>query len=292
MIITIIGALNFGVQNSYLDPSIMNINAYSLGIGGVSAFANDSTAIFDNASYLIKQNNNVAVSYLNLMGEIDYINISMKLGDYGFGILRNQIMDNVTGTDQNGKFYSKGTYGYSNNVIYLSKALNNDSEMPLAITLKVFYSNIYENSALGANINLSSTYKVTDRIMISNVIKNILNYGQDSIFWSTGTVEDLPVSYEFCMKYEWQDITLFGKLVYCKDITTENTKHFGLSYRYSVFEFLVGYSEYVKDGELNFTLNGGIGVRMNGIKLDYSYKPVSQEYYSSLNHFITMSFEI
>jgi hypothetical protein len=272
---------------NFADPSLIQINANSYALGNIGAFINNSSVMFDNSSFLNKIDNNSSLSSLQLFNGYSYYNLAIKYDNMAFGFLRNSIEDNTTTIDSDGDVIPNGSYSYNNNIVFLSyfKKIN---RVLYGINFKYFFSNLYNVSASGLNLDFSSTYMVASNIYMSTNLKNVLNYGHKGIAWSGNYKENLPFSLALSIKHIGNDYDVYGKMVFDSNSNVA-TKHLGFSYKLFITELLAGYSEYLEDGILKNTINFGVNISVGMVGISYAYKPIAFDYLNSVNHYASFS---
>ncbi len=187
--------------STYQDISLYSTDTSATSIGNIGEFLNKSSCIFYNPASLYLQKNNLTLSSYKYFEDINYYSFSGKINDFGIGYIGLRAIDYETALDINQNVVEGSSFLHTNSVFFISKSFNLKSSL-LGISIKYYNYGAKNQTADGFNADIGFIYKLSEDLMISNTIRNILNFGQESINWSTKRVESLPTEATTSLMYK------------------------------------------------------------------------------------------
>lgn len=205
-------------------PISARVNA--LGGNLISTKDNDLNISFTNPALLTdSMNNNVALSYINYFGDINYGYASYAKKIKKIGIVSTGIQYLNYGkfirADETGN--TDGTFGANEMSLNLSYARSIlDSNLTLGATVKTIYSHLESYSSLGSALDLGAVYIIPSRgFALAAVIKNA---GRQWKPYTPGNKEKLPFEIQVGFSKKLKHVPFRLSMVY------ENLEKWNLTY--------------------------------------------------------------
>jgi len=296
------------LKNS-IDLTEVGMGARPIGLGGAYiAIADDACAIFTNPAGLGLQNRISFVSMsTQLLLTVDYklaaFSFPTQYGNFGIGYIGAASPAGDHTYYEGTTTVEAGPINYSNQMLILSYAtdisgsINNEfvlegwevKNLAVGANLK-FLSQGFEGfsnapTATGLEADLGVIYMPTDKFTVGAMLHNILRgSGGESLTWSTGEKEEIPVYLGLGCSYKVIDNVL---VAIDSDLSSMNTVYRG-GIEWQVIPLLAlraGIDQ--KNTSINDNETGissayslGAGIMWSGFRFDYAYKqnPVFTEY--------------
>ena len=216
-----------GGNNTY-EFLNLPISARVTALGGslISTRDNDLNVSLTNPALLTdSMNNNMALSYINYVGDIKYGYASYAKSFKKIGLICGGIQYLNYGrfirADESGN--TDGTFGaneMSFNLSYARSIL--DSNLNVGVTLKTIYSNLDTYSSLGSAVDLGAVYAIPSKeLTFAAVIKNA---GRQWKPYISGNREKLPFEIQLGLSKKLKHVPFRLSMVY------ENLEKWDLTY--------------------------------------------------------------
>jgi len=207
-----------------------------------------------------------------LDGDISYTSLNSglktKFGSFGLGYIGGASSSiPQTTRDSNNRIIETGTtYDYSNSVTSLSygKAIN--EKLSMGATLKSInksFTNLAQGT--GFETDLGLIYKAKDNLRVGLMLEDVL---PESLVWTTGLKEDIPMSIKGGIEYQLKD-----NLLILADIdTAPSAIHSGIEWKMTPTLCLRSGIESLQSNAASIVnVTFGLGFNYDGVSFDYAY---------------------
>lgn len=281
-------------SKSFLSITDIGSSARSIGLGGVEGFSNSSEATFENPAALHRiKKAGFSLYSLRLMGDIDYLNVTVGtsvrgLGTFSAGFLRaSTAAIPETGLNGLNQFIVKDTFDYKSSVMKLSYQgkLNFGKTIYYGISYSYYFTEFYSVSGKGHNADIGLLYDGSN-LGVSVVAKNIIALDSNKFKYKSGEEESFTPQTIATLRYRIKDLTLYPQA------TVQSSKFLlsgGLSFTPSQFPFVTligGYRERLDvllKKHSGFSV--GLGMSFYGFNAYYSYERSSHPSFKNRNYF-------
>lgn len=267
--------INGAVQAAMIDTELAGCSARMIALGGRSPVDNKGIeSIYENPGSLGDAGLRIGMSNMSVLDAYNYSTVGIKLTSeegYMLGVgVQKMGVDGLFSTVQSeGRFEVDNTFGYEH--FNLKLALGKKINSKLSIGVGASYQQIgvgeYAEGE-GYSLDVGLQYDMTKWLHLGIVADNVIGV----MDWEEGAEEELASS-----------ITVGASMSFLGDggiylqATGDGEKPVsysgGLSYKFFDTLELRGSYQPIKNGDVEQTwINGGVGLSIGGIQLDYAYR--------------------
>lgn len=280
--------------SSVLDAGI---SGRSLGLAGAFPTMTEDAgnSIFGNPASLATMQTPEAISmYSEFTGDIYYslfgFAIPTKIGGLSLGYAGNRSNEIISTTiDGNGRIAPSSSFYYYDDVYTLGWSRNITEKLSWGLRLNQFNRGTTDTTSgevgTGTNFDFGFLLSINKYIDAGIYLTNIL---RNSMGWSNGTVEDLPIGTNIGLGLHRGPLNLFINYLNREDIPTK----VGIGAEIDTWKNLklrLGVQQSsMTNNEKYYTTTLGLGIKLGKVKIDYAYNQSDLLAYNA-RHYISLS---